>query len=68
MFAIGVEHAKVYTSIASMIVESAALYSVTGMVYLICYARGSNVQNLIISALDQIIVSWTYCDSVTTII
>jgi len=54
-FAIGVEHAKMYTSIASMIVESAALYSVTGMVYLICYARGTNVQNLIISALDQII-------------
>ncbi|KLO07054.1 hypothetical protein SCHPADRAFT_922993 [Schizopora paradoxa] len=52
---IGPERGKVYTSVAAMIVESSALYSVTGMVYLICFARGSNVQNLLLSPIDQLV-------------
>lgn len=54
---IGAEHGKVYTSVAAIVVESSALYSVTGMIYLICFTRGSNVQNLLLPAIDQFVVS-----------
>lgn len=63
---IGPEHGKVYTSIAAMIVESSALYSVTGMIYLICFARGSNIQNLLLSPIDQLVVSQIYLVSSLT--
>ncbi|KLO05094.1 hypothetical protein SCHPADRAFT_884040 [Schizopora paradoxa] len=49
------EHGRVYTSIAAIIVESSALYSVTSLIYLICFARGSNVQNLLLPAIDQFV-------------
>ncbi|KLO11089.1 hypothetical protein SCHPADRAFT_831580 [Schizopora paradoxa] len=52
---LGNEHTKVYTSVAAMIIESAALFSGTSLIYIICYARNSNVQNLVQPVLDQVI-------------
>jgi len=52
---LGAEHGGMYTSVAAMIVESAAIYSVTGLVFIICYARHSNVQNLVLPILDQVV-------------
>lgn len=53
---LGAEYARTYTSVVAMIVESAAVYSVTGLVFIICYARKSNVQNLVLPILDQVVV------------
>ena len=39
--ALGSESAKVYTSVTTIVLESAALYSVTGIMFIIPYARGS---------------------------
>ena len=47
-------HSKTYTSIAAMLVESAALYSVTALIFIITYARNSNVQNLMLPLLGQV--------------
>lgn len=54
---LGPEHSKVYTSVVSMIIESAALFSGTGLFFIICYARNSNIQNLVLPILDQVVVS-----------
>ncbi|TDL29997.1 hypothetical protein BD410DRAFT_703038, partial [Rickenella mellea] len=51
---LGPEHSKTYTSVAAMMVESAAPYSITGLIFIICYARASNVQNLVLPVLGQI--------------
>lgn len=47
-------HTKTYTSVASMLIESAALYSFLALVFIITYARNSNVQNLVLPVLGQI--------------
>jgi hypothetical protein len=47
-------HSRTYTSVAAMLVESAALYSLTVMLFIITYARGSNVQNLVLPVLGQV--------------
>ncbi|RDX57160.1 hypothetical protein OH76DRAFT_19488 [Lentinus brumalis] len=52
--AIGREHAATYSSIASMLIESAVPYAVTGLIFIITYARNSNVQNLVLPVLSQI--------------
>jgi len=49
------EHAKTYTSVITMIIESAALFSITSLWFIICYAMGSKVQNLILPVLDQLV-------------
>ena len=54
--AIGREHAATYSSIASMLIESAVPYAVTGLIFIITYARNSNVQNLVLPVLGQIMV------------
>ena len=54
--AIGREHAATYSSIASMLLESAVPYAVTGLIFIITYARNSNVQNLVLPVLGQIMV------------
>lgn len=54
--AIGREHAATYSSIASMLIESAVPYAVTGLIFIITYARNSNVQNLVLPVLSQIMV------------
>ena len=53
---LGPEHARLYTSVASMFIESGAVYSVLGLIFLVSYARGSNVQNLVLQSLDQAVV------------
>ncbi|KAF8641523.1 hypothetical protein AX16_009901 [Volvariella volvacea WC 439] len=52
--ALGVEHSQMYTSIASMLVESAALYTIWGLVFLICYARNTPFQNIVLPPLGQV--------------
>jgi len=47
-------HSRMYTSIAAMLVESAALYSVTALLFIITYARDSNIQNIILPLLGQV--------------
>jgi len=45
--ALGEEHSKFYTSVAAMIVESSALYSAFGVIYVVTFALHNNVENLI---------------------
>lgn len=52
--ALGPEHSTAYTSILSMLIESAALYSTCGLVFIILYARNSPVQNIVLPPLGQI--------------
>lgn len=54
---VGLEHGRQYVSISAMLIESATLYSVCAVMFLICYALNSYVQNLIISSLMQVQVS-----------
>ncbi|KAM5531778.1 hypothetical protein V8D89_014548 [Ganoderma adspersum] len=51
---IGKDHSQTYISIATMLVESAAPYAITGLMFIIMYAHSSNVQNLILPVLGQI--------------
>jgi len=52
--ALSKEHAKMYTSIAAMLVESAMLYSTFGLIFIISYARNSMVQNVLLPTLGHI--------------
>jgi len=52
--ALGAEHAKKYTSAIAMLIESAALYSITSIVFIITYARNSYVQNLVLPVLCSV--------------
>lgn len=49
----------VYLSISAMLIESAALYSLFGIVYIILFARNSPVQFPINGILDQVAVSYS---------
>lgn len=53
---IGGEHGRTYISIAAMLLESATPYAVVGLLFIITYARDSNVQNLVLPVLSQIMV------------
>ena len=44
----GIEHALEYTSLIAIFVESASLYTITSLIYLVAFAVNSNVQNLIL--------------------
>ncbi|KZP13543.1 hypothetical protein FIBSPDRAFT_753223 [Athelia psychrophila] len=52
--ALGDEHGHMYTSISAMLIESAALYSVWGLVFLITYAKNSAFNNILLPALGQV--------------
>lgn len=54
---LGAHHAKTYSSLVAMLVESAALYSVTGLIFIISYARNSPFQNIVLPPLGQIQVT-----------
>jgi len=43
-----------YTSIAAMMIESAALYGVWSLVFIICYARNTPFQNILLPPLGQV--------------
>ena len=45
---LGADYALQYTSLIAIMVESAFLYAVTSVAYLIAFALNSNVQNLIL--------------------
>ncbi|KAF5348728.1 hypothetical protein D9758_006797 [Tetrapyrgos nigripes] len=51
---IGPRYGQNYISIISMLIESAALYSIWALVFLITYARGSAAQNILLPPLGQI--------------
>ncbi|KIJ54695.1 hypothetical protein M422DRAFT_240777 [Sphaerobolus stellatus SS14] len=51
---LGRRHTEVYTTVASMFIESAALYAVVGLIFVICFGQGSNVQNLLLGILGQV--------------
>ena len=53
---LGDEHAATYISVAAMLVESATPYAATSLIFIITYARNSNVQNLVLPVLSQIMV------------
>ena len=44
----GEEHALEYTSLIAIFIESASLYSITSLIYVVAFAVNSNVQNLIL--------------------
>ncbi|KAF7290740.1 hypothetical protein MIND_01314700 [Mycena indigotica] len=51
---LGAQHAQKYFSAAAMIIESASLYAVVGLIFIVTYARSSSVQNLVFPALGQV--------------
>ncbi|KAJ7074796.1 hypothetical protein C8F01DRAFT_1361360 [Mycena amicta] len=51
---LGEDHSKRYVSIAAMLIESAALYAIWSLVFLICYARNTPLQNILLSSLGQV--------------
>ena len=59
---LGQQHAATYISVASMLVESAAPYTITSLIFIITYARNSYVQNLVLPVLSQIMVSSVITD------
>lgn len=53
----GAQYAATYLSVAAMLVETALPYAATGVVFIICFARGSAGQNLVRPVLTQIMAS-----------
>ena len=49
------EHAATYMSIVSMLIESFMLYAVTGVIFVVTYTLKSNVQNLVLPVLSQVV-------------
>jgi len=52
---LGPDHAKLYTSVMAMIVESAVLYACVGLACIITFAVGSNLLNLVEPVLGQVL-------------
>ncbi|KAJ6561385.1 hypothetical protein DFH09DRAFT_920938 [Mycena vulgaris] len=50
----GVQNSRQYVSIVAMLIESAALYAVWSTVFLICYARNTPFQNILLPPLGQV--------------
>lgn len=50
------DHGKPYISVAAMLLESAAPYTIIGLIYIVTYARNSQVQNLVLPILSQVMV------------
>jgi len=51
---LGFQHSGQYVSVSAMLVESAALYATWGLVFLICYARNTPMQNILLPPLGQV--------------
>ncbi|KAJ7493629.1 hypothetical protein FB451DRAFT_446806 [Mycena latifolia] len=47
-------HSSQYVSAAAMLIESAALYAIWSMGFLICYAHGTPLQNVLLPPLGQV--------------
>ena len=50
----GQDFTSPYISIAAVLVESAVLYSVVALAFIVTYARGSNINFLVIRVLGQV--------------
>ena len=48
------EQAQTYTGIVAMLVESAALYSVTGLIFIISYALDNMIQHVMMHVLAHV--------------
>jgi hypothetical protein len=55
---LGKEHSKVYIGVAAMLVESAVLYSVFGVIFIGTYFKQNPVTNLVIPILGTLEVSF----------
>ncbi|KAF7982728.1 hypothetical protein HWV62_26594 [Athelia sp. TMB] len=53
-FVLGDDNVRMYTSISAMLIESMALYSIWGLVFLVTYARSLTLSNLLLPPLGQI--------------
>ncbi|PBK76494.1 hypothetical protein ARMSODRAFT_1078617 [Armillaria solidipes] len=51
---LGPSHGSHYTSVLAIVIESAALYSLWALIFLITYARNNPVQNILLPPLGQI--------------
>ncbi|EJC99615.1 uncharacterized protein FOMMEDRAFT_112684 [Fomitiporia mediterranea MF3/22] len=51
---LGAEHAETYVSIAAMVVESAAMYSALGVIYIVAFSVHSNVSNLVFLSISHV--------------
>ncbi|EPQ52515.1 hypothetical protein GLOTRDRAFT_140238 [Gloeophyllum trabeum ATCC 11539] len=51
---LGEEHSRTYTSIAAMIVESASMYTVLGILFIAAFAKGSDLSNLIFLSISHV--------------
>lgn len=54
---LGAEYARQYTSLIAIVIESALLYSVSSIMFLIAFAFNSNVQNLVLPFQTAMLVS-----------
>lgn len=52
--ALGKEHSEPYTSAAALVVESAALYSILGIIFIASFARHSDVSNLVFLSISHV--------------
>ncbi|KAJ7085317.1 hypothetical protein C8R44DRAFT_651269, partial [Mycena epipterygia] len=52
--AIGPQHLQQYVSIVVMLVESAVIYAVWDVFFLICFARNAALQNILVGMLGQV--------------
>lgn len=46
-----------YTSLSAMLIESACIYAITALIFIITFARNDPVQNLVLPVLGQVQVS-----------
>ncbi|KAI6047506.1 hypothetical protein EDC04DRAFT_2864563 [Pisolithus marmoratus] len=51
---VGSEHLRAYNTAVTMVVESAAMYSVLGVIYIISFALHSNISNLVLLSIPHI--------------
>lgn len=51
---VGSEHLRTYNAAVTMVVESAAMYSVLGVIFIISYALHSNISNLVLLSISHV--------------
>ncbi|EJC99616.1 uncharacterized protein FOMMEDRAFT_148537 [Fomitiporia mediterranea MF3/22] len=51
---IGADHARLYVSLAAMFVESAAMYSTVGVIYIVAFSAHSDVSNLVFLSISHV--------------
>jgi hypothetical protein len=64
--AMGKEHGKGYAMVAAMMIESAGLYTIFGVLYLVCYGTGNPVQEVWLNLLGESQVSILHSSSLKT--